>query len=101
MAKGPKDVLPENGRTAAEWQEEMPLELPINQDHGQPGVQYRQRYQDEKRVDKIHPGKERQASHCHAWPATGDHGGDGVNRETNRAETQDKERYRPIIDPGR
>src|SRR4029077_8677216 len=78
----------------------MPLELAIDQEHGQPGVQYRQRDQDKERVDEIHPGKERQTSHRHAWPATGDHGRDRVNRETNRPQTQDEDRYRPVIDAG-
>src|SRR4030095_15699851 len=101
MTKGPEDVLPQNRRAAMSGQEKMPIEPAIDQDHGQPSVQHGQRDQDKERVNEIHPGKERQPTHGHSWGTTGNHGGDGVDPETNRAKTANEKHERPATASGR
>src|SRR5262249_14720798 len=97
MAKRPKDMLPQNRRSAVSGQKKMSFELSIDEKHGEPGVQYRQRREDDESIDKVDPGKQRETTHRHAGPAKAKNGCDDVNGKANRPGAEDEDRDRPVV----
>src|SRR6476660_5212298 len=79
----------------------MALQLAIDQDHRQPGVQDWQSENTDERVNEVDPGKERKATHRPSWTAQRNNCRDGGNGEAKGTDTQDEESYCPISNPGR
>ena len=59
MSEIPEDVLPEDGRTAAGRIEKATMQVAVNQQHKEGRVECRKRQNDQKAVDRRHPGEER------------------------------------------
>src|SRR5215813_2998301 len=98
MAKRPKDMLPQNGRAAVSGQKEMSFELSVDEKHGEPGIQYRQRREDDESVNEVDPGKQWKTTHRHSRRAPAKNGRNNVNGKADRTGAESEDRDRPVID---
>ena len=76
----------------------MSFKLSVDEKHGEPGIQYRQRREDDESIDEVDPGKQRQAAHCHTRRPQAKNGCDNVNGKANRTGPEDEDRDRPVVD---
>ena len=88
MSKEPQQVLEQQGVAAAGCNKEVGAEVPIRQQHGNRGAQYRDNQQQQKRSDQPRPYKQRHFHHLHAGRAQIENSDDHVDRAGDGRQAQ-------------
>ncbi len=100
VAEKPESVFPEQGGAAGRRVEEESVQLPVQEQHHQRGVQRRQGQEHEKGVDRRHPDEQRDLGQFHVRGAQVGDGHEDVDCRHNRPGPGQEKADDPVIHAG-
>src|SRR5882672_2663381 len=97
MSEYPEEVHPEDSGAAGLGVEEMPSEIPIDQQHDLSSRQWSNRNENHSRHHKVEPHQQRHSADLHSGASQAQNSGNDIDGRSDAPKPGDQQRKGPIV----